>query len=67
MVTKKVKKQRKTISLNPFDNTPKTVKVNGFVAPAILPRPKNSKIHYNDVETRKRIQTKLHNGIVIRV
>ena len=36
--TKKVHTERKSVQL--FDNTPKTVKINGFEAPAVLPRPK---------------------------
>ena len=35
--TKKLHNERKSV---PLDNTPKIVKVNGFEAPAILPRPK---------------------------
>ena len=36
--TKKVHSERKSVEL--FDNTPKTVKINGFEAPAVIPRTK---------------------------
>ena len=53
--TKKLHSQRKVVRLS--DNTPKTVKLNGYEAPAILPRPKPrqrkyiiTKKGYKDIE-----------------
>ena len=58
--TKKLHNERKSVQ---FDNTPKTVKINGFEAPAILPRPKPrpnkkfiiTKDGYKDIESTPKL------------
>lgn len=69
--TKKVHTERKSVKL--FDNTPKTVKINGFEAPSVLPRTKPrpnkkyiiTKDGYKDIESTPKI-SKVRRPIVVR-
>ena len=69
--TKKIHTERKSVEL--FDNTPKTVKINGFEAPAVLPRPKPrpekkyiiTKDGFKDIESTPK-RNKVRRPVVVR-